>query len=61
LENAPLLEKSEDEVLVSTRKMEFCEVLKDLLINLKISLPSCFSLGDYMIVLLITKALLAYT
>ena len=61
LENQPLLGEPEDEVLISSQKMGFCDVMKDLLKNLKISLPSCFSLGDYMIVLLITKALLAFT
>ena len=39
----------------------FCEMLKTVIANLKISLPSCFSIGDYMIVILILKTLIAHT
>lgn len=37
------------------------EVFNDVFHSLKISLPSCFSIGDYMIVVIILKSLIAYT
>jgi hypothetical protein len=38
-----------------------CKMLKDILINLKVGLPSVFSVGDYLMVVIILKLLVAYS
>jgi MatE len=64
-QNLPLLDKKDINKLSDSdsikQEISFCQTLKDIIYSLKMSLPSCFSIGDYMIVVLIIKSLTAYT
>jgi hypothetical protein len=46
---------------LSNKNQTFYNMLKDILKNLKVTLPSIFSVGDYLIVELYLKCLVAHT